>query len=173
MTVDYRSAFFTTSRVREWFHVDMHQLRFESIKTEIGASLISFQHHLLVSLDVRPYSISPRENKMVAMVFNSIASTYDEIWLEKFGRRRVTLQQQLKIPMFVHLWMYSTDDRSIWISALCPLGEVYFPTPWKEPICTPPGSQYLVSQFFSVEWVNHYRQLSLCCRLSSSWSLFE
>ena len=74
---------------------------------------ISFSKTLLI--DVRPYAIDLHDDTLVVMVFNSTDSTYDEVWIDKFGRTMTEQLRKLPTPViirYVYELKYPTGNTS-------------------------------------------------------------
>lgn len=66
-------------------------------------------------LDVRPYSIDLHDDTLVVMVYSRNDSTYDEMWVDKFGKIVTDQYRKFKTPMivrYIHEFKYPTADTS-------------------------------------------------------------
>ncbi|CAF5024263.1 unnamed protein product, partial [Rotaria sp. Silwood1] len=102
-------------------------------------------------IDVRPYSIHLHDDILVVMVFNTTDSTYDEIWVDKFGRTITEKYRKLKTAMivrYIHEYKYPNVDISNMIHQVCsdlscPNGRICISTPSYRPLCIAPGQMNL------------------------------
>ena len=66
-------------------------------------------------LGIRPYSIDLHDDTLVVMIYNSTDTTYDEMWIEKFGRTVTDQYRKFKTPMvvrYIHEFKYPTLETS-------------------------------------------------------------
>ncbi|CAF1341226.1 unnamed protein product [Rotaria sordida] len=97
--------------------------------------------------NVRPYSIDLHDDTLVVMIFNSSDSTYDEMWVEKFGKIVTDQYRKFKMPMivrYIHEFKYPKLDTSNMVKQVCsdsscPNGHVCISTPSYQPLCIIPG----------------------------------
>lgn len=64
---------------------------------------------------MRPYSIDLHDDTLVVMVYSRNDSTYDEMWVDKFGKVVTDQYRKFKTPMivrYIHEFKYPTADTS-------------------------------------------------------------
>ncbi|CAF1500938.1 unnamed protein product, partial [Adineta ricciae] len=134
MTVDYRHPrlyLMLSNGDIESYTTDTHQ----AWKT----SIYSIKTH-------RPYSIELHDDTLVVMILNTTDSTYDEIWVDKFGRSVLEKHRKLKSSIIVrysHEFKYPTMDTSNMVHRVCsesscPNGRICITTPSYQPLCVTP-----------------------------------
>ncbi|UJR31341.1 hypothetical protein I4U23_018836 [Adineta vaga] len=97
--------------------------------------------------DVRPYAIDLHDDTLVVMIFNASDSTYNEMWVDKFGRIVTDQYRKFKTPMiirYVHEFKYPTREISNMVEQICsdsscPTGRICISTPLFRPLCIIPG----------------------------------
>jgi hypothetical protein len=65
--------------------------------------------------DSRPYSIDLHDDTLVVMIYNSSDSTYDEMWVEKFGKIVTDQYRKFQTPMivrYIHEFKYPNANTS-------------------------------------------------------------
>jgi hypothetical protein len=65
--------------------------------------------------DIQPYAIHLHDDQLSVMVYNRTGSTYDELWLDKFGRTPMDHRRQLQTPMiirYIHEYTFPVRNRS-------------------------------------------------------------
>ncbi|CAF0998634.1 unnamed protein product [Adineta steineri] len=101
----------------------------------------------------RPYSINLYDDILVVMVFNTTDSTYDELWIDKFGKTVTEKNRKLKTPTiirYIHEFKYPNIDISNMVKQVCsdsscPNGRICISTPSYQPLCITPGQMNLCS----------------------------
>ncbi|UJR15454.1 hypothetical protein I4U23_002397 [Adineta vaga] len=95
----------------------------------------------------RPYSIDLHDDTLVVMISNTTDSTYDEIWLNKFGGMVLEKHRKLKSPIivrYIHEFKYPTVDTSNMVYRICSessclSNRICITTPSYQPLCITPG----------------------------------
>lgn len=86
------------------------------------------------------------------MIYNQTDSTYDEMWLEKFGRLRTDQFRKFQTPMivrYVHPYKYPTTKKSFTTRPACDgyqcpnSDRLCITTPTNRPLCISPGQSNL------------------------------
>jgi hypothetical protein len=65
--------------------------------------------------DSRPYSIDLHDDTLVVMIYNSSDSTYDEMWVEKFGKIVTDQYRKFQTSMivrYIHEFKYPNANTS-------------------------------------------------------------
>ncbi|CAF4296765.1 unnamed protein product, partial [Adineta steineri] len=101
----------------------------------------------------RPYSINLYDDILVVMVFNTTDSTYDELWIDKFGKTITEKNRKLKTPTiirYIHQFKYPNIDISNMVKQVCSdsscsNGRICIATPSYQPLCITPGQMNLCS----------------------------
>ncbi|CAF1201178.1 unnamed protein product [Rotaria sordida] len=101
--------------------------------------------------NLRPYSIDLYDDILVVMIFNTTDSTYDEIWIDKFGKTITEKYRKLKTAMiirYIHEFKYPNIDISNMVHQVCsdsscPVGRICISTPSYRPLCITPGQMNL------------------------------
>ncbi len=69
----------------------------------------------IIGIDLRPYSIDLHDDILGVMVLNTTEAIYDEISVDKFGKKITEKYRKLKSPMivrYIHEFKYPTIGTS-------------------------------------------------------------
>jgi hypothetical protein len=79
------------------------------------------------------------------MIFNTTDSTYDEIWIEKFGKNITEKYRKFKTSMivrYIHEFKYSIGINPVCSDSSCPNGRICISIPSQRPLCITPGRMF-------------------------------
>jgi len=76
---------------------------------------IIFACFFVFEIDSRPYALDIHDDTLIVMIYNRTDSTYDEIWIDKFGRVKTDQYRKFQKPMiirYIHEYKYPTKENS-------------------------------------------------------------